>query len=107
MGSTMKRSIFDEQTSKALKKWHKKAVKKKNEGSVKTLGASPGDDSPVRSPSPTPPPPASPPLTDIEANAPIRQRTANIVATVDLNNENQQGTSNNGFPAGSQHDLLS
>lgn len=30
MGSHMKRSIFDEQTSKALKKWHQ-AVKKKHE----------------------------------------------------------------------------
>ncbi|KAI4317050.1 hypothetical protein L6164_024961 [Bauhinia variegata] len=30
MGSTMKRSIFDEQTSKALKQWHKNALKKKN-----------------------------------------------------------------------------
>ncbi|KAK8696076.1 hypothetical protein V6N13_001215 [Hibiscus sabdariffa] len=28
MGSTMKRSIFDEQTSKALKQWHKKAAQK-------------------------------------------------------------------------------
>lgn len=31
MGSTMKRSIFDEQTSKALTKWRKNA-KKKNDG---------------------------------------------------------------------------
>ncbi|KAL1194968.1 MLO-like protein 9 [Cardamine amara subsp. amara] len=30
MGSTMKRSVFDEQTSKALEQWHKKA-RKKNE----------------------------------------------------------------------------
>ncbi|XVE94382.1 hypothetical protein REPUB_Repub02eG0003900 [Reevesia pubescens] len=48
MGSTMKRSIFDEQTSKALKQWHKKAVKKKGEGKpaaprTRTLGGSPGD----------------------------------------------------------------
>lgn len=28
MGSTMKRSVFDEQTSKALKQWHNKAKKK-------------------------------------------------------------------------------
>ncbi|KAE8725558.1 hypothetical protein F3Y22_tig00008468pilonHSYRG00010 [Hibiscus syriacus] len=28
MGSTMKRSIFDEQTSKALKQWHKKVAQK-------------------------------------------------------------------------------
>ena len=31
MGSTMKRSIFDEETSKALTKWRKNA-KKKNDG---------------------------------------------------------------------------
>lgn len=37
MGSRMKRSVFDEQTSKALKKWHM-AVKKK-QGTVK-LGKS-------------------------------------------------------------------
>ncbi|KAI4336685.1 hypothetical protein L6164_015181 [Bauhinia variegata] len=32
MGSTMKKSIFDEQTSKALKQWHRNAQKKKNSG---------------------------------------------------------------------------
>uniref|UniRef100_A0A7N0UIN2 MLO-like protein n=1 Tax=Kalanchoe fedtschenkoi TaxID=63787 RepID=A0A7N0UIN2_KALFE len=46
MGSTMKRSVFDEQTSKALKKWHM-AVKKRH-----------GRDG--RSRSPTPVPGASP-----------------------------------------------
>lgn len=30
MGSKMKRTIFDDQTSKALKHWHKHAVKKKD-----------------------------------------------------------------------------
>ncbi|KAK9989979.1 hypothetical protein SO802_024964 [Lithocarpus litseifolius] len=45
MGSHMKKSIFDEQTSKALKKWHM-AVKKKHGGrggksSTRTLGRSP------------------------------------------------------------------
>ncbi|KAL7244637.1 hypothetical protein ACSBR2_000084 [Camellia fascicularis] len=48
MGSTMKRSIFDDQTSKALKNWHKNALKKKNDektepAATKTLGGSPGD----------------------------------------------------------------
>ncbi|XP_075516875.1 MLO-like protein 10 [Primulina tabacum] len=47
MGSNMKKSIFDEQTSKALKKWHM-AVKKKNRGQE---GRSPtrtlGDASPI------------------------------------------------------------
>ena len=32
MGSTMKKSIFDEQTNKALMSWHKHAQKKKAEG---------------------------------------------------------------------------
>jgi mlo protein len=45
MGSSMKKSIFDEQTSKALKKWHM-AVKKKRGGRggkspTITLGGSP------------------------------------------------------------------
>lgn len=44
MGSNMKKSIFDEQTSKALKKWHN-AVKKKTSGHggkspARTLGGS-------------------------------------------------------------------
>lgn len=42
MGSRMKKSIFDEQTSKALKKWHM-AVKKRKKGgksSIRTLGES-------------------------------------------------------------------
>ncbi|KAF7137215.1 hypothetical protein RHSIM_Rhsim07G0257100 [Rhododendron simsii] len=56
MGSNMKKSIFDEQTSKALMNWHKNAMKKKNEGkagagatATRTLGGSPGD-SPDNSP---------------------------------------------------------
>ncbi|XP_028795299.1 MLO-like protein 10 [Neltuma alba] len=43
MGSRMKKSIFDEQTSKALKKWHNAVKKKKREGrlgksSVRNVG---------------------------------------------------------------------
>ncbi|XP_052176044.1 MLO-like protein 9 [Diospyros lotus] len=45
MGSTMKRSIFDDQTSKALKNWKKHAMKKKQEGKTgmptQTLGGTP------------------------------------------------------------------
>ncbi|GFQ06751.1 mlo-like protein 5 [Phtheirospermum japonicum] len=52
MGSHMKRSIFDEQTSKALMNWHNK-VKKKGDNPIKPrtrkLGGSPGD-SPENSP---------------------------------------------------------
>ncbi|XP_061372787.1 MLO-like protein 9 [Gastrolobium bilobum] len=55
MGSTMKKSIFDEQTSKALKKWHMNALKKKGSKGrqeTRTLGAS-SDDSPDHSPRPS------------------------------------------------------
>uniref|UniRef100_A0A9I9D686 MLO-like protein n=1 Tax=Cucumis melo TaxID=3656 RepID=A0A9I9D686_CUCME len=50
MGSGMKRSIFDEQTSKALKKWHETAKKKraKRASATKTLGGS-SNASPLRS----------------------------------------------------------
>lgn len=41
MGSHMKRSIFDDHTSKALKHWHQ-AVKKKHGKATRTLGMSPG-----------------------------------------------------------------
>lgn len=52
MGSHMKRSIFDEQTSKALKKWHQ-AVKKKNpKGSGNSPSRSPNT-SPKGSPKAT------------------------------------------------------
>ncbi|KAK5823734.1 MLO-like protein 9 [Gossypium arboreum] len=43
MGSTMKRSIFDEQTNKALKQWHKKAAQKKAEAPPRSK--MPGGDS--------------------------------------------------------------
>jgi mlo protein len=49
MGSNMKKSIFDEQTSKALKKWHMAAKKRHGKGGktpTRTLGGS-GSASPV------------------------------------------------------------
>ncbi|XP_058090570.1 MLO-like protein 10 isoform X2 [Magnolia sinica] len=52
MGSNMKRSVFDEQTSKALKKWHQ-AVKKKHGKSARSPTRSLGMSSLV-SPSATP-----------------------------------------------------
>nr|XP_004512433.2 MLO-like protein 10 [Cicer arietinum] len=48
MGSRMKRSIFDEQTSKALMKWHM-TVKKKHVGEVVKLGKSTIDGSNIGS----------------------------------------------------------
>ncbi|XP_030951032.1 MLO-like protein 9 [Quercus lobata] len=101
MGSTMKRSIFDEQTSKALKQWHQKAVKKKTDGRAssppRTLGGSPGD-SPVQSP------PRACPHGQLCAVVPDKsspEMTANIMASVDLPRE-QKSTKNDGY-----HDLLS
>ncbi|KAK9145193.1 hypothetical protein Sjap_005096 [Stephania japonica] len=47
MGSTMKQSIFDEETSKAIKKWRMKAKKKNDGPTTKTLGGSPSE-SPVQ-----------------------------------------------------------
>ncbi|KAF5455606.1 hypothetical protein F2P56_025166 [Juglans regia] len=97
MGSTMKRSIFDEQTSKALKQWHKKAVKKKNDGKgsspPRTLGGTPRD-----SPLPSPHDHAHPgnQFSDVEADGPSSKKTADIMASVDLSRE-QKSTNNDGF----------
>ncbi|XP_020219916.1 MLO-like protein 9 [Cajanus cajan] len=79
MGSTMKKSIFDDQTSRALKQWHKNALKKKaskGRAETRTLGASPGE-SPDVSPRPT---------TAEETE--MAEHGATIVSTVD--NEQQQ-----------------
>ncbi|KAK3232032.1 hypothetical protein Dsin_003913 [Dipteronia sinensis] len=87
MGSTMKRSIFDDQTSKALKLWHKKAMLRRSQrsqgsASTKSLGGL------ANSP-------------DVEVVTTPYQ-TANIVASV--NNGDQR----NGAPSGQQQrDLLS
>ncbi|XP_059590625.1 MLO-like protein 9 isoform X2 [Vitis vinifera] len=99
MGSTMKRAIFDEQTSRALKKWHMNAQKKKNEGKpehgpTRTLGGSPGD-SPVNTPSA-----AHPHFTNTagqsdhclpvaEADAPSSNQAANIMTSIDLRDQQQ------------------
>ncbi|CAK9163743.1 unnamed protein product [Ilex paraguariensis] len=77
MGSTMKQSIFDEQTSKALKNWKKSAMKKKNDGRpasapTRTLGGSPSGSAES---SPTRPNPHM-------SNA--ATHTANIIASVDI-----------------------
>lgn len=71
MGSTMKKSVFDDQTTKALKTWQMNALKKKNDGKAgggtlltKTLGKTEGNTS------------SSP-----------KNATANIMATVDLHGD--------------------
>ncbi|CAH9073467.1 unnamed protein product [Cuscuta epithymum] len=88
MGSTMKRSIFDEQTSKALMNWHKKAKQHKNVvkpgGGMKstTLGGSPND-SPGNSP--MHPSSAMKPHHDMaNQNSGTSGQMANIIATVDI-----------------------
>ncbi|KAE8057426.1 hypothetical protein FH972_014121 [Carpinus fangiana] len=101
MGSTMKKSIFDEQTSKALKEWHKKAVKKKNDGrgpaSPRALnGSSPGE-SPLQSPTHAHPRNHAP---GAEADRSSPKQTADIMASVDL--PRQRSMSKDGF-----RDLLS
>ncbi|CAI9777137.1 unnamed protein product [Fraxinus pennsylvanica] len=73
MGSNMKRSIFDEHTSKALMKWHKHAKKKKEERPqphTEKLGESPGDS-----------PDSSPRVTEASGG------TANITASVEISVE--------------------
>ncbi|GMP81934.1 hypothetical protein CsSME_00036464 [Camellia sinensis var. sinensis] len=87
MGSTMKRSIFDDQTSKALRNWHKNALKKKSEGqpgpvATRTLGGGPGSPgvSPEHSPTLGRPSYAPPPNTNTSS--------ANIIASVDVRAEN-------------------
>jgi mlo protein len=80
MGSTMKRSIFDEQTSKALKNWTKNAKKKQKPGTTatRTLGGSPGD-SPDNSPTMQ--------YQNSEDPGQSSQQTANITASVDIHGE--------------------
>lgn len=100
----MKRSIFDEQTSKALKQWHKKAVKKKNDGrgqsSPRALNGSPGE-SPVHSPAHANPRNHA---FGVEADVSSPKRTPEFMASVDFPGDQQRSRSNknDGF-----RDLLS
>ncbi|OIT27975.1 mlo-like protein 5 [Nicotiana attenuata] len=87
MGSTMRRSIFDDQTSKALMNWHKNAKKKKPTklGQVQTrkLG-SPGD-SPETSLSTKGGHQSRIEMSNVEPSS--SSQTANIVASVDIPEE--------------------
>lgn len=78
MGSTMKRSIFDDQTSKALKNWTKNAKKKNvvkpGTSPTVTLGGTPDDGTPDNSPKPP-------------RQIAGEPGTANITASVDIPNE--------------------
>ncbi|XP_030441652.1 MLO-like protein 9 isoform X1 [Syzygium oleosum] len=109
MGSTMKRSIFDEQTSKALKQWHKNALKKKTDGKAepqtRTLGGSPGD-SPEHSPThahQTHPRKIRPSDNDTRS---LDTNAASITASVDVPGERNPQNNEKGFPF-RQQDLLS
>ncbi|PRQ19357.1 hypothetical protein RchiOBHm_Chr7g0216341 [Rosa chinensis] len=76
MGSTMKKSIFDEQTNKALKKWQKNAQKKnKHEGSHKTTKQKLGGQS-------------ANPQSDMETEGSNPRQSANIMASVDVQGKN-------------------
>lgn len=111
MGSTMKKSIFDQQTSKALMSWHKNALnKKKGDGkpaatATRTLGGDPSD-SPENSP-------MHPHIRDMNNNnynaaAAGGDQTANIVATVDIVGEHSPSPSSDGnnIQSGGNHSLL-
>ncbi|OWM81163.1 hypothetical protein CDL15_Pgr007194 [Punica granatum] len=98
MGTTMKRSIFDEQTSKALKQWHKKAVQKKNE--VKpletptlTLGEGPAH-SPVQSPGQNARARVQNNNSSEDAGA---DKAANIMASVDVTGQQHRSRDENGY----------
>ncbi|MED6179646.1 MLO-like protein 5 [Stylosanthes scabra] len=70
MGSTMKKSIFDQQTSKALKKWHQNALKKiASKGKHATLGGS------IMSPENSP--------SKVSNRSPSTNQTATIMSSVD------------------------
>lgn len=109
MGSNMKRSIFDEQTSKALKKWHKDALhhkkhdsKSDHSHSPKTLGK-PIDTIPMQ-PLNSEPAVAAPAVSATETASP--NQTANIMASVDLNGDHGR-PNDKGPPFTQLPDLLS
>lgn len=95
MGSTMKQSIFDEQTSRALRQWHKKAKHKKNEMkpehvSTRTLGGSPTG-SPEASPLTNAKLRAkSSEMNDVEADTTAAIQMANITMSVHNGDNKQQ-----------------
>ncbi|KAL3514886.1 hypothetical protein ACH5RR_027603 [Cinchona calisaya] len=92
MGSNIKKSIFDEQTNKALSKWTMTAKKKNNvklgtpQSQDQTMGGSPGG-SPGNSPKHHPGQ-SGLEMSSLESRTP-GQTAANITATVDIPGENQ------------------
>ncbi|KAH7523382.1 hypothetical protein FEM48_Zijuj06G0004900 [Ziziphus jujuba var. spinosa] len=115
------RSIFDDQTSKALKNWRKNAAgggKRKADEKVRSppavLGGSPTDSSPVHTPVGGPRSVThgqGDGLSDMESNSSSGpNHTANIMASVDLQGKQQQqqppSPNNSSFPY-AERDLLS
>lgn len=101
MGSTMKRSIFDDQTSKALKNWTKNAKKKNvvkpGTSSTVTLGGTPDDGTPDNSPKPRR-------QISGDSSAANQPDTANITASVDITSDDPSARRN--MQSG-ERDLLS
>lgn len=123
MGSTMKKAIFDDQTSKALKQWHRKARKHESirsnssyhrslshslSQSIRTLGRPINS---IRLQSLTsqrvaPTAAAAVAAAAAEVETPPPNQTANITASVDLSGGQRQ-PNDKGPPNGQPPDLLS
>lgn len=92
----MKRSIFDEQTSKALKSWHKSALKKKGDGTgtkphhptTQTLGGSHGEEA-HNSPGHA--------HGGVEMGSTGPGETANITASVDIPGDQQDNNNRSSY----------
>ncbi|KAI7756471.1 hypothetical protein M8C21_018488 [Ambrosia artemisiifolia] len=85
MGSKMKRSIFDDQTSKALKHWHKNASKRRE--SKGRSGHLPTKSLKLNSPSTNAQTHGTPPATNSPTQA------TNVAASVDIPQDKQKSTS--------------
>ncbi|PHT40510.1 hypothetical protein CQW23_19364 [Capsicum baccatum] len=95
MGSNMKRSIFDDQTSKALMNWHRNAKKKKpptKPGPVETQKLGSPRDSPDTSPSTKGGGGSRIQMSNVVPSS--SSQTANIVASVDIPEEGRPRPAN-------------
>ncbi|KAF3664735.1 MLO-like protein 9 [Capsicum annuum] len=95
MGSNMKKSIFDDQTSKALMNWHRNAKKKKpptKPGPVETRKLGSPRDSPDTSPSTKGGGGSRIQMSNVVPSS--SSQTANIVASVDIPEEGRPRPAN-------------
>ncbi|KAK6939105.1 Mlo-related protein [Dillenia turbinata] len=104
MGSNLKRSIFDEYTSKALKNWHKKAKKGRNDGKpaplrTRTLGGTIPDSPSSHSPRNTLKDAGqrTQEVSNMEREPSTPNRTAKIIASVDVTVEQSPPQHNAGW----------